>query len=119
MKANSELGLMVPEVRLFHSRNGFKKYYRKAFGEDAELFDAEGQMTYRDGEVLVLMTHVGKSESELSLLVHEAYHAAKAHMEMLGEDDAGEETMAYLIQTISNGLFVAHNKWKRKKGLVK
>lgn len=118
MKANSKLGLMLPKVRLFHSRRGFKRYYKKEYGEKPELFDTEGQMTYRDGEVLVLMTYIGNEASELSLLVHEAYHAAVAHMEMLGEDDAGEETMAYLIQTISNGLFVAHEKWKRKRGLV-
>ena len=74
-------------------------------------------MTYRDGEALVLMTYVGREESELGLLVHEAYHAAIAHMNMLGEDEAGEETMAYLLQTIAHGLFVAHQKWKHKKGL--
>lgn len=116
MRANSNLGLMIPEVRLFHSRKGFKRYYKKRYNESPELFDTEGQMTYRDGEALVLMTYVGKEESELGLLVHEAYHAAVAHMAMLGEDEAGEETMAYLIQSISNGLFVAHGRWKRKHG---
>ena len=35
-----------------------------------------------------------------------------------GEDEAGEETMAYLIQSISHGLFVAHRKWRKRKGLV-
>lgn len=118
MRANSDLGLMMPEVRLFHSRKKFKKYYKKRYGEKPKLLDTEGQMTYRDGEALVLMTYVGREESELGLLVHEAYHAAVAHMTLLGEDEAGEETMAYLIQSISHGLFVAHRKWKRRKGLV-
>lgn len=118
MRANSDLGLMMPEVRLFHSRKKFVRYYKKQYGEKPELFDTEGQMTYRDGEALVLMTYVGREESELGLLVHEAYHAAVAHMALLGEDEAGEETMAYLIQSISHGLFVAHRKWKRRKGLV-
>ena len=88
MRANSDLGLMMPEVRLFHSRKKFKKYYKKQYGEKPELFDTEGQMTYRDGEALVLMTYVGREESELGLLVHEAYHAAMAHMTLLGEDEA-------------------------------
>lgn len=118
MKANSDLGLMMPQVRLFHSRKKFKRYFKKEYGEKPELFDTEGQMTYRDGEALVLMTYVGREETELSLLVHEAYHAAVAHMTLLGEDEAGEETMAYLIQSISHGLFVAHRKWKKRKGLV-
>ena len=122
MRANSDLGLMMPEVRLFHSRKKFKKYYKKRYGEKPELFDTEGQMTYRNGEALVLMTYVGREESELGLLVHEAYHAAVAHMDLLmdllGEDEAGEEIMAYLIQGISHGLFVAHRKWRKRKGLV-
>lgn len=75
-------------------------------------------MVYDSGVAVILMEHIGKPETELALLVHEGYHAAVAHMEWLGEDEAGEETMAYLIQTITNGLFVAHDKWKRGKGLV-
>jgi hypothetical protein len=109
---------MVPEVRLFHSRKRFARYYERRYGEKPKLFDAEGQMTYRNGEALVLMTYAGREESELALLVHEAYHAAVAHMEWLGEDEAGEETMAYLVQSISHGLFEAHRRWKGRKGLV-
>jgi hypothetical protein len=118
VKANSDIGLMMPEVRLFHSRKKFVRYYKRHYGEKPELFDTEGQMTYRDGEALVLMTYVGREDSELGLLVHEAYHAAVAHMALLGEDEAGEETMAYLIQSISHGLFDAHRRWKGRKGLV-
>lgn len=118
MRANSDLGLMTPEVRLFHSRKKFKRYYKKRYGKKPELGDTEGQMTYVGGKALVLMTYVGSEESELGLLAHEAYHAAVAHMTFLGEDEAGEETMAYLIQSISHGLFVAHRKWRGRKGLV-
>lgn len=112
MKASSDIGLLTPEVHLFHSPKKFERFCQREL-DGTELFDTDGQMTYCDGVAAVKMTHIGRPETELSLLVHEAYHVAVAHMEWLGEDDAGEETMAYLLQTITDGLFVAHEKWKR------
>ena len=117
MKANSAVGLMQPEVHLFHSRGKCKRFLNKKMHVKANFYDTDGQMFYDNGRAVILMEHVGKPETELSLLVHEAYHAAVAHMEWLGEDEAGEETMAYLLQTIAHGLFVAQQKWKHKKGL--
>lgn len=117
MKANSRVGLLVPSVYLFHSRKKCRRFMKKHLRWKAtEFFDTSGQMFYDSGIAVILMEHKGKPETEMSLLVHEAYHAAVAHMQWLGEDAAGEETMSYLIQTITNGLFVAHEKWKRKHG---
>lgn len=119
MRASSDLGLMMPEIHLFHSRKKFDRFCRKNFGGKVKNYGTEGQMTYCDGIVAVLMTYVGNDTSELTLLVHESYHAAVHHMEYLGEDNAGEEVMAYLVQSIAHALFVAHGKWRRKKGMVK
>ena len=119
MRAKSNLGLMMPEIHLFHSDRKFRRFCQREFGEAPEIFDAEGKMTYCDGVAVVLMTYSGNDTSELTLLVHEAYHVACHHMEYLGEDSAGEETMAYLIQSVAHALFIAHYKWKQKKGLVK
>lgn len=118
MKANSDIGMMVPDVHLFHDKGKCKKFLEGKMHVKAKFYDTDGQMFYDNGSAVVLMEHKGRPETELSLLVHEAYHAAVAHMEWLGEDEAGEETMAYLIQSISHGLFVAHRKWKRRKGLL-
>lgn len=118
MRASSDIGLLSPQVYLFHSRRRCKRFLKRHFAGKCKLFDAEGQMVYDSGVAVILMEHRWRPENELSLLVHEAYHAAVAHMEWLGEDEAGEETMAYLMQTITNGLFVAHDKWKRAKGLI-
>lgn len=115
MKANSNLGLTCPQVRLFHDRAKCKRFLKNKLRVKAKFFDTSGQMFYHDGYAVVLMEHEGRAETELSLLVHEAYHAAVAHMEWIGENEAGEETMAYLVQTIANGLFVAHNRWKSKR----
>lgn len=119
MRASSDLGLLVPEIHLFHSRKKCVRYLGEhSDGEPLGLGDTDGQMFYQDGVVVVLIEHDGRSETEQSLLVHEAYHAAVAHMTWLGEDAPGEEVMAYLIQTISHALFVAHSRWKRKHNLL-
>ena len=115
MKADSNLGLMMPEMHLFHSVAKFDRFCEREFGGKAHVDGAEGQMTYCDGVAAVLMSHVGDDTTELSLLVHEAYHAAVHHMDYLGEESPGEEVMAYLTQSIAHALFVAHGKWKRKK----
>lgn len=114
MRANSDLGLMAPRVHLFHSRRKCRRFLEERMHVKADFFDCEGQMFYHEGVVVVLMEHSGREATELALLTHEAYHAAVAHMDWLGEDEVGEETMAFLIQTIAHGLFVAHEKWKRK-----
>lgn len=118
MRASSDLGLMMPEIHLFHSRKRFDRFCKRELGVKVKDFGSEGQMTYGNGVVSVLMIYTGDDTSELTLLVHESYHAAVHHMEYLGEDNAGEEVMAYLIQSIAHALFTAHYKWKRRKGIV-
>lgn len=118
MKANSKNNFMMPELHLFHSRKKFDRFCKRELGGKVEDFGSEGQMTYCDGIAAVLMSYKGDDTSELTLLVHESYHAAVHHMEYLGEDNAGEEVMAYLIQSIAHALFLAHGKWKQRKGLA-
>lgn len=117
MRASSDLGLMMPEVHLFHSRKRFDRFCKKKLGGKVEDYGTEGQMTYCDGIVAVLMTYRGNDTTELTLLVHESYHAAVHHMKYLAEDNPGEEVMAYLVQSIAHALFVAHGEWKRRKSL--
>ena len=114
MRASSDIGLMMPEIHLFHKRRKFDRFCKKMFGSKVEDYGSEGQMTYCDGIAVVLMTYSGDDTAELTLLVHEAYHAAVHHMDYLGEDNAGEEVMAYLIQSIAHALFDAHGRWKAK-----
>lgn len=115
MRANSDLGLMVPDVRLFHNAKKCERYVKSRFGCMDGLLDTGAQMWYNDGRAVVLMSYDGRPETEAALLVHEAYHVATSHMDYLGEDEPGEEVMAYLVQTVSNGLFVAHARWKAKR----
>ena len=43
--------------------------------------------------------------SFLGLITHEAYHLACRWMETLGEDNPGEEELAYHVEAISSSLF--------------
>lgn len=114
MRANSDIGLLIPEVHLFHDRKKCKKFLKKHMRE-VKLYGTEGQMVYDDGVAVVLMEHSGRPSTEMGLLAHEAYHVARAHMAWLMEDDYGEESMAYLIQTIFAGLFEAHEKLRARE----
>ena len=115
MLAQSDLGLMVPEVHLFHRYRRFKRFVSKLSGKEHDFLKAPALTFYEDGIAAVYIGHRGKKDTETALLVHEAYHVAYRHMEFLGEDDYGEETMAYLVQTVAHGLVRAHRRWRRGK----
>ena len=118
MKASRCNGLLAPEVRLFHSADKCRRYVERHLSGEIKLYGTDGQMIYDSGVAVVLMAHRGDRATEESLLVHEAYHAAVAHMRWLGEDQPGEEVMAYLVQTIADGLIRAHDRWRTRKGLI-
>ena len=112
MLAESDLGLMVPEVHLFHRRKAFKRFVRRMAGRKVKPPRGGAMTFYREGVAAVYMGHMGKRDTETALLVHEAYHVAYRHMGFLGEDEFGEETMAYLVQTVAHGLIAAHGRWR-------
>lgn len=114
MLANDTLDILIPEIRLFHSRKRFVRFLKKRLGKEVEPLDGSGQMYYAEGVASVLLEYLGDDNKEKALLVHEAYHAVLAHMQYLGEDCAGEEVMAYYLQTFSHALFSAHDTWKER-----
>ena len=118
MRANSSSDMMVPNVHLFHSRKKCRKFLKRNGWKKVKFYGTGAQMMYSDGMAVILMEHEGDPIGEASLLVHECYHAAYHHMDWMGEDDYGEESMAYLIQTIAHGVLSAHGAWKAKHGMV-
>lgn len=117
MLADNTLDLLIPEIRLFHNRKKFTRFCKERLGKEIQPLQTSGQMFYVSGVVVVLLEYLGDANKEKALLAHEAYHAVLAHMSYLGEDNAGEEIMAYYIQTFSHALFSAHDEWKLKKGI--
>lgn len=111
----------VPEVHLFHSRDRMAAWC-EGHGIDLahiEFLDADAQTwTWRNGtemRVTVLLENVEGGASNAALLAHEATHIALNVLSELGEDDYGDETLAYLVEAFTKALLKAHNKWLRKR----
>jgi hypothetical protein len=107
----------VPEVRLYHDKGKAIAHMRKR-GVTVTASDGVGAQTwYNEDEVeaVVLMGYRGDANEERALLVHEAVHVILEHFERyLGEDDIGEEFLAYGVQVIARELMAAHDKWCKK-----
>lgn len=87
-------------------------------GNVPELCESDAQTFAWNGTNVVLMETWGneyKTEWEDALLVHEAYHVVCNHLRELGETDAGEEMVAYMMQCTAGALIEAHHMWLEKK----
>ena len=117
MRALKERSPFIPEVHLFHDREKFVRFFRKAYGADPEIVEDAGAQAWCDKCVAaVLMQYDGGDDvTELSLMCHEAYHIAELHYAYLGEENVGGEFMAYGVQIVGDGLMRAHLEWKDKR----
>ena len=114
-----DLGDTVPflpeEVHLFHNRKKMLRWHVERFGTKPMLDDmAHAQAVMRNGIAAVLIEVVDVPQWEYALLVHEAYHIVCWHLSELGEECAGEEITAYMLQLLSGALMGAHKKWRKK-----
>lgn len=120
MRLEMDLSMCTPELHLFHSRKKCRSFLER-IGWDPDRFrDADAQTWCgwaRDGVycAVVLMEADSSWHAEAALLAHEAVHVAEAVTRELGIDD--EEARAYMCQSASYELFVAHERWKRNHGL--
>jgi hypothetical protein len=116
MKVLDESFPFVPEVHLFHDRSKAERYIRKHFDKIPRFLGTGAQTWSDDGTAVVLMEYEGNWHSEAALLVHEAYHVVSYHFgDYMGEESPSEEFVAYGVQVVSKALFVAHERWKRKR----
>lgn len=113
---------ILPElrIRLTHS---LKKYRKVVIKHDPE-YEAAGERadaetTFIDGEgaIIVYMTpnidHTAAQDA--ALLAHEAVHAALFYFAMIGEEEPGEEEIAYMVENITQYLVSEHFRWKKRK----
>ena len=114
MKALGNMYPFCPDVWLFHSREKCVDWYEKRTGTKPDLFESDAQTTYLGGEAVVLIEVKDEPAWENALLVHEAYHVVCNHLSAIGEDEPGEETVAYMVQCVSGALMKAHEKWRSK-----
>lgn len=119
MRIATPYNALLPEVRLFHTWEKYNRWIERQGERPVEPHETDGNMTYIDGRAAILIcTDWGCWHEEAALLVHEAYHAVSEHFRAIGETAPGGEVMAYSVQMLSVELFVAHERWKRKHGML-
>lgn len=102
------------EIRLFHSRKKCVDWCKKRVGEEPPIVDSDAQTITCGNVFVVLMESRGNDVWECALLCHEAYHIVCAYLKSIGEESAGEEVTAYMVQCVSGALMDAHLRWKAK-----
>lgn len=103
---------LLPDLWLFHDEDECADFLTKQFGDAPLIEGAKATTFYSEGECVVLMLPTDETwDEQAAVLVHEAWHVVCGHLEYLREDEAGEETVAYLIQAVSLALFDAHREW--------
>lgn len=117
MRCKVKLDQFVPEVRLFHDRGKARRYLR-ALDVDAEFGDLpDAHTVFLDGggdlKAVVLFEADADWHAEAALLAHEAVHVVMDTIDRCGFT-YDQEIVAYMVQAVSESLFRAHEKWKRK-----
>ena len=106
------------ELRLFHSRKKCSDWVMRKYGTELEYKDGCGAQTVLIDDVAVVLIEVSEEAVwENALLVHESYHIVCEHLKAIGEENAGEEIMAYMIQCVSGALMDAHMRWRSRHAI--
>ncbi len=121
--STSALPMPPVEASLWHDRAALLGALGDR-GVGIRLSDGSHAQTFNellpDGRCIsfVLMEAVeGTSLSDqLSLLAHEAVHIAYRYMECIGEEEPGEETMAYVVEAVVSILAEQHIAWLAETG---
>lgn len=116
MKVECNLFPFVPnEIRLFHNREKCAAWCEKKFGTRPMMMNSSAQTIMWNGVGIVLFEVEPEPDPtwENALLVHEAYHMVCQHLRDIKEDEAGEETVAYMIQCVAGALMEAHCEWRK------
>ena len=97
----------------------YKEFKRIGFGTIPTYPKSDGNTFFFDDKyadvkgncALVTINNAGGKESIViaGLLAHEAVHIKQAILRSVGEDNVGDETEAYLIQTITQDLLWAYH----------
>lgn len=103
----------VPKLRLYHSWPKMRAWCERHGIEDAAR--TPGLMCYADGTAAIYVDSSGDDRDTDALIVHESYHAAVTHLSAIGEDEPGEETVAYCVQSVARCVMDAHDNWTSRR----
>ena len=107
-------------VSLYHSRNKLQRDLRSrgieqdlSTGCDAQTFTLDVDGT--DIAFVLLDPCDRPLWEQLALLAHEATHVAVRYFEGIGEEEPGNEELAYAVQGAAGCLFDMHLEWLEKQ----
>lgn len=106
------------ELHLFHRREGALRLARR-LGAPVTLLDRAHAQTngFDDGDDLVcfvlLTAELRDADQLAALMAHEAVHVTQIVLDHFGEDEPGEETRAYLVQSVTHALLEMQRAWSR------
>ena len=120
MKHTLIYGGVLPDLplRLVHSKREARKVALKL--KDTKAADAIEEASGRFPKTgmplfLVCLDTDEQDERKIhALFAHEAVHVALAYFESFGEDEPGEEEMAYTVQAVTDVLIEDHEEWRKK-----
>lgn len=104
------------ELRLYHRREGALRLARR-LGTSVTLLDGAHAQTngFDSGDDLVcfvlLESEVRDGDQLAALMAHEAVHVSQIVLDHFGEDEPGEETRAYLVQSVTYELLDMQRRW--------
>ena len=104
------------ELRLYHRRERALRLARR-LGAQVTLLDGAHAQTngFDSGDDLVcfvlLEADVRDADQLAALMAHEAVHVSQIVLDHFGEDEPGEETRAYLVQSVTHALLEMHRRW--------
>lgn len=104
------------ELHLFHRRERALRLARRLGASVTFIDDAHAQTNgFDSGEGLVcfvlLEAEVRDADQLAALMAHEAVHVSQIVLDHFGEDEPGEETRAYLVQSVTYELLDMQRRW--------
>jgi hypothetical protein len=108
----------LPKLLLFHDIDDARKFLAGNNQNPEIVEDCPGQCICIEGGddtesycVIVLSCDFTHHAQTCGVIAHEAYHATCFALEQIGENEAGEETTAYVLQAITASLVHAHAEY--------
>ena len=104
------------ELHLFHGRERALRLAQRVGASVSFVENAHAQTNgFDSGDDLVcfvlLEAEVRDADQLAALMAHEAVHAAQIVLDHFGEDEPGEETRAYLVQSVTYALLEMQRRW--------
>jgi len=111
--------LPVPEIHLYHDDGVTREFLESKGFVDVEFHPGGGETFFLEddeGNYYIVVVLRSKPDApvigDLALLAHECWHVTRAILDFIGEDEPGEETEAYILQSVYEQMCYVHLQWR-------